>query len=135
MVTGDTCEVKTQRAILFSEMRPFLLQRVSHFGADSPVLYPADFNLAGPHMSLYSAPHMCIWSLLNISASWQDPFSSSFVSENVAKKMCNVHPLENETFSEWDCLHRPRAPPIILALEAAVSVHCLTWSHLGILPL
>lgn len=47
-------------------------------------------------MSLCSVPHMCIWYMLNINAIWQDPFLSSFVSENAVKKMCNVCPLQNE---------------------------------------
>lgn len=133
MVTEESCEVKTQRAILFSEVRPFMLRRVSHFCVASPALYPADFNLAGPHMSLYSAPHMCIWCMLNINPSWQDPFSSSFVSENVAKKMCNVHPLQNETFKEWDYLHKPRASCIILECGNRGSDVCplSIWSNLA----
>lgn len=128
MVTEESCEVKTQRAILFSEMRPFMLRRVSHFCVVSPALYPADFNLAGPHMSLYSAPHMCIWCMLNINASWQDFFSPFFVSENVAKKMRNVHPLQNETFREWDYLYKPRASRIILACgNRGIIVHPLSY--------
>lgn len=118
-----------------SQKRVHLCSGESHSSVLSLLLSPADFNLAGPHMSLYSAPHMCIWCLLNINASWQDPFSSSFVSENVAKKMCNVHPPQNETFSEWDYLQKPRAPCVILAPETAVSVHCLIWSNLGIFSL
>lgn len=100
VVTEYSWEVKTQRAILFSEMPPFMLRRVSHLCVASPALYPAGFNLAGPHMSLYSAPHMRIWCVLNINAAWQAPFPLSFVSENVAKKMCNVHPLQNKSFRE-----------------------------------
>lgn len=47
-------------------------------------------------MALCSIPHMCIWRLLNINSVWQDPLFSSFVSENVGKKMCNVCPLQKE---------------------------------------
>lgn len=124
IVTEGSCEVKTQRAILFSEMPPFMLRRVSHLSVASPALSPAGFNLAGPHMSLYSAPHMCIWCMLNINAAWQDPFSFSFVSENVVKKMCNVHPLQNKSFKEWDYLGKPRASPIILACGSRGSSVC-----------
>lgn len=51
-------------------------------------------------MALCSVPHMCIWRMLNINAVWQDPLFSSFVSENVGKKMCNVCPLQKERHFE-----------------------------------
>lgn len=108
----------------------------SHSSVPSLLLSLLLISIWRDHTCLCAPHRTCAYGcLLNINASWQDPFSSSFVSENVAKKMCNVHPPQNETFSEWDYLQKPRAPRVILAPEAAVSVHCLIWSNLGIISL
>lgn len=100
VATEESCEVKTQRAILCSEMPTFILLRVSHLYIISPARSPADFNLAGPphvfvlctaHVHMVRAKYKCC-----LAGSF---FSSSFVSENVVKKMCNVCPLQNERLS------------------------------------
>lgn len=85
------------------------------------------------HMSLYSAPHMCIWCMLNINALGRILFSSSFVSENVVKKMCNV-PLQNETFRKWNFLdNKPHILYTVSACGRSGSSDCLllVWSSCG----
>lgn len=83
-------------------------------------------------MSLYSVPHMCIWCMLNINAVWQGPFFSSFVSENVMKKMYNVCPPQSRRdFQEVEFIltmsHVFSALFPCVAEVAVVTAHCFVW--------
>lgn len=78
-------------------MPTFIRLWVSHLHIISPALYPADFNPAGlPHVFVLCTAHVHMAHAKYKCCLAGSFFFSSFVSENVGKKMCNVCPLQKE---------------------------------------